>query len=599
MEKEEFKGLFLKWLNLDIIQELVFSGIGCALMYLIYSFFPKQYWNKTYRITFILILTLSFFFIFIILNQEHSENKLFKIDFKKNIILFSIFNFAGYLFLFYNAHWGYNGLVGDNVYRTAYITRMAHSGYPKDFGYKDLSAFYAPLYWYFLALISILFQIPPYKMIRVGLLVTAFLVPIILFETWKKIYSVKIAFTITIVSSIFLTSIYSIDHTLGAFFIIPYFMYYFENCTGKRFTKKDYVLAGIFGSIVFCTFFFYFLVIPFYYLISFIQNSNEFKKKLKHLVYTTITLILFSSWFWAPLLKDIILIGFESHQNRYFQPDMLIYPLLVYIGFSINPVGMIYIIRKYKNSYDFKILGNLILSIHIAFLLGFFGVLIGFPILHDRLMKLSGYILFVSSSIFYVRFFVFIAENGILRKNNININLHQVEIYIMITIMISQLNAHWSYITGSPGYDAAHKGNSMAEEREIFEELDYEDKVFLTNEWEIIMFLPLYLFLLPNPYYSHPSALYNERVEFLVKLSECKSSKEFYDMIIDNKFGPIDYFYLDLNDNGTKLVFEVAVETFPDGREYYEIEFEIELFQDEDLFKLIEIDGELIYKTKY
>ena len=67
---------------------------------------------------------------------------------------------------------------------------------------------------------------------------------------------------------------------------------------------------------------------------------------------------------------------------------------------------------------------------------------------------------------------------------------------------------------------------------------------------------------------------------------------------MDNKFGPIHYFYLDLEDNSTKLVFDVAVEKFPDGRDYYEIEFDRELFQDEKYFEEIEIKGKIIYRTK-
>ena len=599
MDKKEFKDSILRVLKLDLIQELAFSSIGCGFFILLYNFFPNRYWDQIYRTTIILILTLSFFFVFVVFNQTDSNKKIFKVNYKRNIILFSIFNFAGYLFLFYNAQWGYNGLAADNVYRTAYITRMAHSGYPQDYGYKGFSAFYAPFYWYCLALISILFHIPPYKMIRVGLLITAYIMPILLFEIWKKIYPIKTSFVISILSTFFLVSIYSIDHTMGAFLIIPYFMYYFENCSNKKFTKKDYIIGGIFGSIVFSTFFFYFLIIPIYYLISLIQKGREFRNNLKHIIYTTLTLIIFSSWFWAPLLKDIILIGFESHQNRYFHEGSLAYPILYYVGFGINPVGLAYIIRKYRISPDIKILGNLILSINLAFILGFIGILIGFPISHDRLMKLSGYILIIASSIFYVRFFEFVAKNDLLRRNNLNINLYQFEIYFLITVMIVQCNSHWTFITRTPGYDAANSGNSMAEVRDIVEELDYEDKIFLTNEWRVIMFLPIYLFLLPNPYYSHPSALYNERVKFLVELSECNSSKKFHDMIIDNEFGPIDYFYLDLENNGTELVFDVPVETYPEGREYYEIVFKIHLFQDDDLFKEIKIDGVLIYRTKY
>lgn len=71
-------------------------------------------------------------------------------------------------------------------------------------------------------------------------------------------------------------------------------------------------------------------------------------------------------------------------------------------------------------------------------------------------------------------------------------------------------------------------------------------------------------------------------------------------MIIDNKFGPIDYFYLDLEDNSTKLVFNVQIDNYPDeGEEYIEIKFKIELFEDEDFFEKIVIKEELIYRTIY
>lgn len=603
MKKEKFKESTLSFFKLDIIQELFFSAIGCGLFFLIYHFFPKQYWDETYRTTIILILGLSFFLIFILLNQIHSERGIFKIDYKRNIILFSILNFAGYLFIFYNSNWGYGGLAADNFYRTAYITRMYHSGYPQDFAYKGLSAFYSPFYWYCLALIAIIFQIPPYKMVRIGLLLSAYVMPIVLFEMWKKIYNKKLAFIITIISSIYLVNIYSPDHMIGALLIIPYIMYYFENCTNKEFLKKDYVYAGIIGSIAFTTYFYYFIIIPIYYLIALIQNKDNFRKNLKHFVYITLSLMIFSSWFWAPLAKDIIIIGFESHQNRYLQPSALHYPLLGYFGFNVwsffTTLGIIYIIRRYRFSNDIKILGNLILSIHIAFLLGFFGILIRFPIMHERLNVISTYILMVSSSIFYFKFFYFVFNNHLLTRNNLNLDLFQIEIYLLISIMIVQYSVNLHYITTTNGYEAAKKGNSMHEQREIFEELDYEDKVFLTNEWRVAMFLPIYLYLLPNPYYSHPSALYNQRIEMLIELSECETPKEFHKKIFNNKFGPIDYFYLDLENNGTKLVLDVAIEKFPEAREYYEIEFKIELFQDNDLFEEIIIDGELIYRTKY
>ena len=598
MNKEKLESSIISFFKSDIIQEFSYSSIGCIFFIILYSFFPKQYWNETNRTTILLILTLSFFFVFIILNQFDSNKSFFKVNYKRNIILFSIFNFAAYLFLFYNAHWGYAGLASDNFYRTAYITQMAYSGYPQDFAYKGLSAFYAPFYWYCLALISRVFQIPSYKMIRVGLLITCYILPIVLFEMWKKIYSEKLAFVITLLTSNVL-NIYDIDHVITALLFIPFFMYYFENCTNKEFAKKDYIMAGIIGSILFCIYFFYFIIIPIYYFITLIQDKNKFKDNLKHIFFIIIFIILFSSWFWAPLLKDILLIGFESHQNKYFHPNMLTYPLLHFIGFNIWIIGLVYIFRKYKLSPDLKVLGNLLLSIHIGFLIGFIGILIDFPLMHWRLFLLSTYILRISYSIFYVRFFIFLVDNDVLKRYKLNLNLYQVEIYYLIFIVIIQAFAHLNWISRSSGYDYAHEGNSMAYERDIIEELDYEDKIFLTSEWRVAMFLPIYLFLLPKPYFNHPSALYNQRIEFLIELSECNSSKEFHKKIINNKFDPIDYFYLDLKDNSTILRFVIIIEDFPNESYYEKIEFKRELFQDEKYFEEIEIDGEIIYRTKY
>ena len=602
MNREKIKRKLISIIKLDLFQELIFAGIGCLFFFILYPFFPKRYWNKTYRNIFILILILSFLLILLIFNQANPKRNFFKINYKRNIILFSIFNFAMLYFLLFRTSFGINGISGDNFYRSAYITQMAYSGYPQDFAYKGLSAFMAPLYWYFLALLARLFQIKPYKMLKIGLLIIYYIFPIILYEIWKKIYNKKMAFIVTILSFFVFYDTTALDHFIGYMLIVPFFLYYYENFACKKFTRKDYIIGGFLGSIVFCTFFFYFLIIPIYYLISLIQNKDEFRDNFKHILYISLSLLLFSSWFWVPYLKDIITIGFESHQQKYYSGGLLSMPFKDYftfgVGGAIQFFGLIYIIRKYKVSRDIKILGNIILSVYILYLIGFIGMMINNPINHGRFLRISSYALIISSSIFYVRFFYFIANNDNLVKYKINLNIKQIEIYILIFIIASQNYRIFTYISNSSSYEAALEEDYPSKTIDIFKELDYEDKVFLTNEWRVAAYIPIYLFLLPNPYFSHPSALYNERVEFLVELSECDSSKKFHKKIINNKFGPIHYFFLDVEDNSTKLVFDVAVEKFPDGREYYEIEFERELFEDENLFEEIIIDGKLIYRTK-
>ena len=137
-------------------------------------------------------------------------------------------------------------------------------------------------------------------------------------------------------------------------------------------------------------------------------------------------------------------------------------------------------------------------------------------------------------------------------------------LFLILTIF---LQSYWVLrnISESPSYQQAYDEDINYNLIEIFEELDYEDKVFLTSKFRVAAYLPIYLFLLPNPYFTHPCALYNQRLKFLEELSECETSKEFYEKIMDCKFGPIDYFFLD-SVNSTDFVFTAPTEEFPAGR---------------------------------
>jgi len=281
----------------------------------------------------------------------------------------------------------------------------------------------------------------------------------------------------------------------------------------------------------------------------------------------------------------------------------LTFPLLSYFQISffglIFLIGAVYIIGKYSTNFDLKIFGNLLLSINIVFLIGFIGIFINFPIMHIRFLYVAYYILIISSSIFYVRFFYFLSKTDFFKKKGIKMDLRLIKVYAIIGFIFFQYTSYLISISNSPYYDATIEEDYPADLIDIFEELDYEDKVFLTTKYRVAAYIPIYLFLLPNPYYSHPSSLYNERVKFLVELSECESPEAFHKKVVKNSFEPIDYFFLKFENNYTVLVFKVAVETFPEGRDYYEIKFDRALFQDPDLFKEIIIEDKIIYKTKY
>ncbi len=597
--------------HLDLVQEFFYAGIGILPFLILYSFLPSSYWEEPYRNIICAIIILSFFMVFIILNQPTSQLKVLKVNYKRNIILFTVCNLAILTFLFFRTDFGYYGLYADNYYRTAYVTQMAYSMYPQDMAIKGYSAFMAPLYWYILALIAVLFHIEPYKMIRIGFLISYYILPILLYEVWKKLVDKKSSFYITAIFFTFIANfneITWIDHLIGYAFFVPFFIYYFENYKNKDFIKKDYIIAGLLGSLLICTFYLYFILVPIYLMIVFIQSKlkkelYEFKRKLIRISHITIFIILFSLWFWVPLTINIILIGYENHQNLFFPNYALDMPFEAYLKFNLFSIvlilGVIFILMNYSTSKFLNILGNLILSVYILYLLGFVGLLIGFPLVHYRVLVVSHYVILIAFSIFYIKFFQILRESNIIVQFKKKINLKTVEIYIIIIIIFYQNYENTVKLYKSEGYKRS-VNEEIPDEVEIFRELDYKDKVFLTQYYEVAAYLPIYLFVVYNTHFSHPSALNNERIKFLKDLSECKSSKEFYDKIMNNKFGPIDYFILEpTNDNETEYLFDTAeIEYYP-NRWNVKITFDAELFESSSYFERHKIKEVIIYKTIY
>jgi len=611
LSKESLRKLF----NFDIVQEFLYTGILCIGFLILYSFLPRNCWDETYRNIICAVIVLSFFLIFVILNQPNPRKEIFKINYKRNIILFTVFNFAILSFLFARTDFAYSGLSPDNWYRFAMISHMSNSGIPKDFAFKGFSAFMAPLYWYILAIFAILFQIEPYKMVKFGFLFSYYILPILLYEVWKKFFNKKKSFYITALFFTFVATyneIIWIDHLIGYMFFIPFFLYYFENFKNKDFTRKDYIIAGIIGSILVCTFYLYFILIPIYIIIILIQNSiqnsyNIFKEKFKRICIISLLIIIFSSWFWLPLTINIVILGAEGHQNLFFPNSALEMPFEEYLQFNLYSMilvlGVIFILLRYSKSELLTFLGNIVISVYILYLVSFIGALAGVPLVHYRVLIVSYYVLVISFVLFYFEFFQILRDHNAFQQFKNKINLKRVETLILIVIIFFQNYDNIVDLYKSDYYADALNEDIPRRVR-IIEELDYEDKIFLLQYYEIAAFLPINLFIVYNPHFSHPSGLNNERIVFLQKLADCKDSKEVYQEIMSNKFGMIHYFYLKpcidpVSLNVTEYLFDAAqLEHFPERLDV-KIYFKAEFFENNDYFRKITIDNEIIFKTRY
>ena len=436
-------------LKADIIQEIFFSLLGSLIFILILFAIPNRLLfarrrSKDFPKILLSIIYLFFLFIFILVNQNTTNNKFIKVDYKRNIILFSIFNFANYCILFFLTKFGVYLLKSNDL----------------KFVVIDSYSNFRPLYffnYYFLLFYLIL--------------------PIILFEAWKKIYDEKTSFFISIISSTFLLKPFYIDVLIGVFFIIPFIFYYLENIKNKDFSNRDYIIAGILGSIILCLFYVIFLILLIYFAVDLILNFEDFKKNFKQKIIILSLILVFSCWLLILLFINLFFVGQNLNQERnsknffieftYFAEASLISFSGVFLIF-----GIVYILKKFRISRELRILGHLLISIIIFLLIALLGIFLNLYLFQVRYMQLFLNITIIASCVFYVQFFYQLYHGQLIKNYKKKRNFQQVEIFILIIIVFSQMYFNVHNIYNSKYHQSAIKGEDPDEVIDTF--YDYE-----------------------------------------------------------------------------------------------------------------------------
>lgn len=438
--------------KIDFIQEVFISLLGAFIFFLILLIVPKRLLfargrSRDYPKIFLSIIILSFLFIFILFNQKSTKIKLLEINYKRNIILFSIFNFATQCVLFFFTKFGIYLFTSKNL----------------KFFLIDSYSNFRPFYffnYYFLFFFS--------------------LIPIILFEAWKKIYDEKISFFISVISSVFLLKPFYIDILIGILFIMPFILYYIENIKKKVFSKRDYIIGGILGAIILCCFYVIFLILLLYVLIRLILNYKELKENFKQVLIILGLTLFFSCWVLILLFINLIFVEQSINQEwnlKNFLIEFTYFAETSIISFSgvFLICGIIYIIKKYNVSRELRILGNFLLSFFIFFLIAFLGIVFNIYIFQFRFFPLFLYITIIASCIFYVRFFHLLNNGKIFRNYKFKGNFHQVEIFLLIFIFFSQAYFNLYNIYEAEYHESAVKRENPDNVIDTFYEYEYKE----------------------------------------------------------------------------------------------------------------------------
>jgi galactan 5-O-arabinofuranosyltransferase len=113
--------------------------------------------------------------------------------------------------------------------------------------------------------------------------------------------------------------------------------------------------------------------------------------------------------------------------------------------------------------------------------------------------------------------------------------------------------------------------------------------VVLSARQDLFAYYPYFEFMENNPNYSHPTAQYQRRLDFLAELSRLTDPAQFAARSAGNPFDRIDAFVLKV-EGEDGLVYQAKTDNFPNGNLTRTISLSRSLF-DEQYFTLTELDG--------
>ncbi len=540
-------------------------------------------------------LVLAIFLILLVCSQYLIKNRRWK-----NAVaigLLSVFLSGSIIFSLKDIPYGLNGIRGDQSLRTAYITKFANYPGYVDLAYKDLPSFYPPLYYYILGKAAIIVQKAPYLMNRWGLFATVFSLPYITYALWNSIVGEKKAVAVSYIL-LLIQWWYKPSGWLSLMMFVPWWLYYVEGVSLAGLTKKRwrYLFVGaILGSLIFQVYYYWFFVGGMSLLVAFFNHANPSDQGAKgHLLESVTQLasklpvllltMLFSGMYWIPYLSSMVQTGgWEQLQTRNFSLSQAVLPF-PFLDFSIEGavwlLGFVYLLITFRKKKLSLALINLLIAVYLWYGLGFVGVLIDKPLMANISQNIMLYSLSIA--------FVLGAEKIFEKRSWEQVGLPNGRgVCIVASVVLIAFFGQKTVdaLATSELLENAKKTNYPSEQISAFLAMvEHHDqgRVILAdpNYQYLSVYLPTYQFLSWSIHYSHPAALYKERVEFLLKASQLDNPALFAAAIMNNKYSHIDYIIPEMEVGKYRITYDV--DTFPYGeREIAYLLFEPDIFDDE------------------
>lgn len=477
------------------------------------------------------------------------------------------------------------GLSGDQTFRTAAVTRFADSWHNADFTAKGLPSFYPPAYFWVLGRAAAFFEVDPWRMLKVGAVVTALVVPMLAFVMWRRVVDDRVA-ALAAVVPIVVENFYEPYSWLVIVAFVPWWL---EVAYGLR--RPDQppgspILLGAIGALLLVTYWYFFTVgiVALAIKLAFDRIEGQLDgRQLRSTCTVVAVTVALSVWYWLPLVVSVAGAEHpESLGNRWFSashPELPLPMLEASPAGAVCLAGLVYLALAYRRDAVAQGLTMLVAATYVWYLIGAIAAEVDHPLLTFRAKPLIPTILLTAGLLAVVRLTDLVSSR--VSRNE----LARVVVAVGVVSGVYLANGFIDDVRDSSYSESARTASrpdaspptsSAAELQRLIESRVGDHAVLLSDRVDVLALYPNHAFVAWDAHYAHPAAEFGQRIEFLTDLAHSSDPDTFRNLAQDNSYDTIDAFVL--AEDGDDYVFTYGADAFPAGTRSTQIRFPRRLF---------------------
>jgi galactan 5-O-arabinofuranosyltransferase len=480
------------------------------------------------------------------------------------------------------------GAVADQSYRTAYLTKFAHHWGLVDYAYTDLPSFYPPFFFWVLGRLSALLGIAPWKMLKVGLLAAAFLVPTAGWLLWRPIAGPRRAAVVVVVTSLVYQDWYNAHLWLAVAVFVPWWLWYVLGAGRARRLSRGEIVGGVLiGAVVALTYWYVLLIglVQLAVLLALRRVARAHGRELEpHWLRDVGTvlggIVVVTAIYWLPLALSVLTTpGAQTMQNRYYTASEVPLPT-EFLSFDLRGfvllAGLVWLASTaLRRPLSMHLLG-LAGAAYLVYVVGYLGFLADNPLDTLRVRGVIEFVLAAGAALGALD----VARALVARRLSDRIDPGAALVALAIGALVLVFALGQDSVRAMPYLEQQREAAYPTRLIDDFQRATRgraADSVVLTDHTDLSSFLPISVFNTSNAHYSHPAALFNDRADLLDRLAHEDDPEVFALAFTHNRYDRIDYVALDSTSDA--LTYAYLGDAFPLGVSTERLQFPKALFE--------------------